>query len=134
MSFPQPADTPVAKPYWEALKRGELVFQRCRHCGESWLPARESCPRCLSPENDWVKSNGRGEVVSWIVYHTAYDEAFGSRVPYDVTLVKLDEGPQLLTNVVDSEAGKRLKLGSRVRLKVESEGDVALARFQLDDD
>jgi uncharacterized OB-fold protein len=132
LSFPQPVDSPVSKPYWEGLRNGVLLYQRCRSCGVSWLPARESCPNCLSADAEWIEAAGGGKVVSWIVYHAAYDEAFRSRVPYDVTLVELDEGPRLLTNVVDSDAGRLLTLGARVRLAIEREGDLALARFRLD--
>jgi len=132
MTFPRPTDSPAAQPYWQGLARGVLLYQCCRKCEEVWLPAREACPRCLSDDHAWMESAGRGKVVSWIVYHTAYDEAFRDRVPYDVTLVELDEGPRLLTNVVDSDAGRALSIGARVRLKIEREGDLALARFQLD--
>jgi len=131
MSFPEPAISSVNAPYWEGLKNGKLLFQRCAHCSNAWLPPREACPKCLAPEPKFEESKGNGHVVSWVVYHTAYDEAFKDRLPYDVTCVELDEGPRVLTNVVDSEAGRKLEIGSRVSLKIELEGELALARFQL---
>lgn len=132
MSYPAPDISNLSAPYWEGLKGGRLLYLRCRHCGHRWLPAREACPRCLTAEPSWEESKGRGKVVSWVVYHLAYHEAFKARLPYDVTLVELDEGPRLLTNVVDSQAGKRLALGSVVYLKIEHEGELALARFSLE--
>ncbi len=132
MSFPQPDITPVSAPYWQGLQQGQLLFQRCRACGTAWLPPREACPNCLAPGPEWQASSGRGHVVSWVVYHTAYDDAFRDRLPYDVTCVELDEGPRLLTNVIDGEAGRRLSLGARVTVAIEREGDLALARFRLD--
>ena len=67
--------------------------------------------------------------MSWVVYHTAYQPAFESRLPYNVALVELSEGPRLLTNIVaDNDA---LTADAPVALKVEWEGDVALARFGL---
>ena len=132
--FPAPDITPLNRPYWDGLKEGRLRFQRCRVCDHAWLPAREACPQCLSAEAEWQDSAGRGQVVSWVVYHTAYHPAFKARLPYDVTLVELDEGPRLLTNVIDSEAGHRLALGARVALAIEQEGDLALARFKLSPD
>ena len=63
------------------------------------------------------------------MYHTAYHPAFESRLPYNVALVELAEGPRLLTNIVDpSEA---LVADAPVELKIEWEGDAALARFRL---
>ena len=51
-----------------------------------------------------------------------------------MTLVELDEGVRLLTNVIDSDAGRALSLGARVRLAIDEENGIALARFRLDKD
>jgi uncharacterized OB-fold protein len=75
------------------------------------------------------RASGRGRIVSWVVYHQAYHPAFESRLPYNVTMVQLDEGPQLLTNVTDSN--EALVAEAAVELNVQWEGDVALARFRL---
>lgn len=133
MSFPEPEITPLNKPYWDGLKEGELRFQRCNSCGNRWLPARESCPKCLAVDAEWCPASGRGKILSWVVYHTAYHDAFAGRVPYDVTLVELEEGPRLLTNIVNGERGARLRIDAAVTLKIEQEGDLALARFELVD-
>ncbi|GGF49172.1 hypothetical protein GCM10011611_64450 [Aliidongia dinghuensis] len=131
MSFPEPDITPLNEPYWSGLKDGRLMFQHCEGCGHNWLPAREACPSCLAPRPTWQASAGWATVVSWVVYHTAYSDAFKDRVPYDVTCVALDEGPRLLTNVIGSEAGRKLCIGSRVTLAIQYEGETALARFRL---
>ena len=64
-----------------------------------------------------------------MIYHHAYHEAFRERLPYNVTLVELDEGPRLITNVVNPDAG--LKVERKVELQIEDEHGVALARFAL---
>lgn len=133
MSFPEPDITPLNRPYWDGLKSGELRYQRCKNCGNCWLPARESCPRCLAAGAEWLPACGRGRVLSWVVYHTAYADAFADRIPYDVTLVELDEGPRLLTNIVNSDCGKLLRIDAVVELAIQHEGDLALARFKLID-
>ena len=43
-------------------------------------------------------------MVSWVIYHHAYHEAFKDRLPYNVALVELDEGPRLITNIVNPAA------------------------------
>ncbi|MEL3891432.1 Zn-ribbon domain-containing OB-fold protein [Ferrovibrio sp. MS7] len=131
MSFPQPDIMPLSAPYWDGLKQGKLLFQQCRACGNRWLPARDACPNCLKREAEWVESSGRGRIVSWVVYHVSYNDAFKDRVPYDVTLVELDEGPRLLSNIVNGDAGRKLSLHASVALQIEHEGDLALARFKL---
>ena len=118
----------MSAPYWNALREGHLVIQRCDR-GHAWLPARTHCPTCLSDQVRWEPASGNGRLVSWVVYHTAYHPAFADRLPYNVSLVELDEGPRLLTNVV--ERNESLAADARVELKVEWEGDVALARFRL---
>ena len=131
MTAPAPEITDLNRPYWDGLAAGELRYLHCKGCGHNWLPAREACPICLVPDPVWQTASGRGRVVSWVVYHKAYHDAFADRVPYDVTLVELDEGPRLLTNVIDSDAGRALSVGAPVELSIEHEGDLALARFRL---
>jgi uncharacterized OB-fold protein len=129
MSVPLPEPTQLTKPYWDALKQGHLVYQRCWRCRHAWLPPRQECPDCLYPDWEWMRASGCGHVVSWVVFHHAYHEAFKSRVPYNVALVELEEGPRLLTNIVNSAAG--IAARRQVRLTIEEEQGFALARFAL---
>ena len=136
MSFPAPEITDINQPYWDGLAAGRLLFQHCETCSQDWLPPRAACPRCLSPQPGWRQAAGTGRVISWVVYHRAYADHLKERVPYDVTLVELDEGVRILTNIVDCNAGKSLTAGARVQLAIEIEEGFALARFKLcaDDD
>lgn len=131
MSFPAPDITPLNRPYWDGLAEGQLKYQHCNACGENWLPARAACPGCLTPDGEWRVSKGRGKIVSWVVYHHAYADFLKAWVPYDVTIVELDEGPRLLTNVVNSDAGRALKPDLPVVLKVETVEGTAFARFRI---
>ena len=130
--MPRPDVNDLSRPYWDALREGHLVVQRCS-CGHAFLPARRHCPSCLSPDVRWERASGKARIVSWVIYHTAYHAAFENRLPYNVSLVELQEGPRLLTNVVDANGAPNLMLAADapVELKVEWEGDVALARFRL---
>ena len=129
MSYPLPEPTPLSKPYWDALVQGQLVYQSCRRCKHAWLPARSECPECLEADWEWAPASGRGRVVSWVVFHHAYHEAFKTRIPYNVTLVELHEGPRLLTNITNPERG--IEVGRTVNLAIEKEQNFALARFIL---
>jgi len=128
VDLPKPEITELARPYWDALQQGHLVFQRCG-CGQAWLPARPECPACLRPGAPWERASGRGTLLSWVVYHTAYHPAFADRLPYHVALVQLEEGPRLLTRILDGPA--RLTGDAPVELQVSHEGEVALATFRL---
>jgi hypothetical protein len=117
--------------YWSSLEAGRLRFQRCSACENSWLPPRTECPRCWSAEWVWEDARGEGTVVSWVVFHTAFHEAFKERVPYNVAVVELAEGPRLVTNLVEplDEAGG--VIDRRCTLVIERDHDRALPRFRL---
>ena len=81
-------------------------MQRCRACGRLRYPAAIVCPECLSGEAEWQAVSGRGKVFSFVVFHRAYHPAWEGRVPYNVALIELDEGPILLSNVIDVDNAK----------------------------
>lgn len=125
--MPLPTITPLTRPFWDGLAEGELRYQGCRDCGNAWLPAREECPNCLSSNVDWQVASGRGRIVSWVVYHTAVHPAFADRVPYNVAVVELDEGPRLITNVKAPESQLAIELP--VVLVIEDESGISVPRF-----
>jgi uncharacterized OB-fold protein len=127
--MPLPTVTPLTAPYWSGLAEGELRHQSCRQCGNAWLPAREECPRCLSDDWGWKAAGGRGRIISWVVYHQAFHPAFAERLPYNVAVVELDEGPRLITNILAPE--EELAIERPVVLQIEQESGVAVPRFTL---
>ncbi|MEQ8654856.1 MAG: OB-fold domain-containing protein [Kiloniellales bacterium] len=131
--IPHPEITEVNRAYWEGLAEGRLQFQRCSACDTAWLPPRAACPACLAPEPGWAVSSGQGRLVSWVVYRQAYADHLKERLPYNVAIVELDEGPRLLTNIIDSAEGEGFAVGARVSLALEEEEGLWLARFRLAD-
>lgn len=114
----RPTVNDVNRPFWEACARGELRLQRCGSCGRLRYPAAIVCPECLSAEAEWQAVSGRGKVFSFVVFHRAYHPAWEGRVPYNVALIELDEGPILLSNVVGVD-NARLAVGLDVRIAFE---------------
>jgi len=115
-------------PYWAGLREGVLTYQAC-DCGNCWLPARQLCPACLGSGWRWETASGQGTIRSWVVYHTAYHPDFKDRLPYNVAIVRLAEGPQLIANIdapVDA-----LRVGAGVRLHVDMTLAQPIARFAL---
>ena len=125
--------TDLNRPYWDALDEGRLTFQQCLSCSHAWLPVRAECPVCLQADWRWEPAAGTGKVVSWIIYHTAYDEAWKDRIPYNVAIVALDEGPRLVTNLVGVGHGE-IVADLAVRLAIERRDGIALACFTPDRD
>lgn len=129
VSIPEPDVTPVNEPHWQGLKDGALKFQQCEACGHAWLPTREDCPNCLHHGYRWQDASGRGTLVSWVVYHVVFNKAFADRVPYNVAVVELEEGPRAITNIVNPEDG--LRADRPVELVIEQDEGISLARFRL---
>jgi uncharacterized OB-fold protein len=126
--MPLPTVTPMTEPYWTGLAAGELRHQRCGACGNAWLPAREECPGCLSDDWEWQAASGRGRIISWVVYRQAFHPAFADRLPYNVAVVELDEGPRLITNILGAEDD--LAIERPVVLEIEQESGVSVPRFR----
>ncbi|MDX3907035.1 MAG: OB-fold domain-containing protein [Pigmentiphaga sp.] len=118
----------VNTTYWDEIKQGRLVYQYCS-CGHAWLPPRALCPKCLGTDWTWKQASGNGELVSWVVYHVAYHPEFKNRLPYNVAIVALEEGPRLITNIVGGQ--DRLAVGAPVRLAIDTTREVPLAQFEL---
>jgi len=129
--FPAPEPTAVSAPYWDALKAGHLQFQRCKKCKHAWLPPRGECPNCLADQWSWERASGQGKLVSWVVYHIAYHPAFADKLPYNVAVVELAEGPRLITNIVNPTEQGGLRADRPVELAIQQEQGIALARFRL---
>jgi hypothetical protein len=117
--------------YWAALEAGRLSFQRCESCGNAWLPPRTECPRCWSEKWWWEAASGAGHVVSWVVYHVAFDKRFEERLPYNVAVVELTEGPRLVTNLTNMPAHAENLIGRPVSLVIERDHGRSLPRFAL---
>lgn len=88
-------------PFWKGCKNHELTFQKCTACGHVRWPAAIICPNCHSTDTEWIVAKGRGTVYTFSVYHMVYHPGFSDEIPYVTAIVELDEGPHLLTNIVD---------------------------------
>ena len=97
---PQPKLEGLTGEFYDWIARGELRFQRCGAC-RTWrhLP-RPICATCHGTEWSWGRSSGRGRVFTWTVTHRSLHPAF-TGVPYAQVLVEMDEGPRVLSWVVD---------------------------------
>jgi uncharacterized OB-fold protein len=102
---PQAADLPNATPsqltavFWDACRRSELLFQRCGRCEGVNFPPTEFCRQCQAREHQWERSSGHGTLYSWTVVHRPVTPAFAT--PYAPAIVTLDEGYQMVTNIIN---------------------------------
>jgi uncharacterized OB-fold protein len=100
---PGPIVTPETAEYWAAGHRGVLLIGSCEICGHIFFPPRAVCPRCWESGAGSTASSGRGSVYAYSVVHQNRNPGFRDNLPYVVALVELDEGVQLMTNLVDCD-------------------------------
>jgi uncharacterized OB-fold protein len=120
--LPAPAPSALSAPFWQATADGELRLQRCEGCHAFRFPPKVLCPVCLGDGVAWVGVAGSATVVTHTVVHQPASAAFAGRVPYTIAVVRLDEGPRMLTNIVDCEPGA-VHPGMRVRVGFEARQD-----------
>ncbi|MCP4754399.1 MAG: Zn-ribbon domain-containing OB-fold protein [Proteobacteria bacterium] len=97
---PDPIVNPWAKPFWEAAREEKLAYQTCRDCNKNIFYPRIACPDCFSDNLEWIEASGKGTVYTSTVVENNAPSAFIAEVPYVVAIVKLEEGIQMLSNIV----------------------------------
>ena len=101
--LPRPISPEVTRPFWEAAKRHELVMPRCTTCDHLFFYPRSECPRCLSSHLEWVRVSGRGRLHTYTIVYQPANAAFRDDTPYIYAVVQLDEGPRMVSNVVQCD-------------------------------
>ena len=116
-------------PFWAATAEGRLTLQRCNQCDTViWWP-RSLCPACSSFDLSWFDASGEGSVYSYTVVHRSQGRRWNEVTPYVLAYVELDEGPRLMTNIVDCDPAT-VAVDTRVRVVWDDTGEGnALPRF-----
>jgi len=106
--LPAPAVSAETQAYWDAAAKGKLLVRKCTSCGELHHYPRTICPFCFSDQTEWTPAKGTGTIYSYSVMRRA-------EVPYAIAYVTLDEGPSMMTNLVQCDFDT-LRIGQRVKL------------------
>lgn len=126
---PLPKPTELSRPFWEGCRQHKLLVQRCGRCARCFFIPSAFCPHCLDVDHTWVQSSGRGEVVTWTVVWRPPTPAF--EPPYVVAVVRLEEGYEMVTNLLDVDPDTDL-MGAAVRVRFRQESDdITLPFFEL---
>ncbi len=110
------------QPFWGALDAGNFVLARCP-CG-AYYARSQACLRCGADAQalTWVPASGRGTVRTFVVFDKPYHPYFKERTPYVVAVVTLEEGPEITTNVVDTNVTD-VVIGMPVRIIISERGE-----------
>jgi uncharacterized protein len=124
-----PEITPQHEPFWAALRQHRVELQRCSRCSRFRFVPTELCS-CGSPDYEWTPISGKGEVYTYTVVHRAPTPAYQADVPYVIAHVTMDEGPRMISNLVDCRPAD-VKIGMPVEIVFDDvTADVTLYRFR----
>lgn len=89
LPIPVPENDNLSAPYWEGVRREELMVQRCKDCG-TWVWGPEwICHSCHSFDLEWTKVEGKGRIYSWERPWHPVHPALKDHGPYLIVLVEL---------------------------------------------
>jgi uncharacterized OB-fold protein len=127
-ALPQP--TPETQHFWDGCKAGQLLLQRCDDCAKVYFPPRPFCPACASRGVSVFKASGKGVLYSYVIHHRPVP---GFTPPYAIVVVQLDEGPRMMTNIVDCpQTPEALVLDMPVEVIFQAQNDtITLPLFRL---
>ena len=118
------------RPFWDAAGEGRFLVKRCRACGAVHHYPRQFCPSCWSDDVAWVDASGRATLYTWSVVYANDLPPFPERLPYVAAVVDLEEGPRVMTNIVDCDPDS-VRVGQAVELVFHDTGaGSALPRFR----
>ncbi len=122
-----PRATPETQPFWKAAAAGRLDVPQCRSCDRPFFYPRTSCPQCGSEEIRWITCSGRSTLYSYVISHRPAP-GFGEKTV--IAVVELEEGPRMMTNVIDVEpTPEALELDMPLQVRFEQRGDVTVPVF-----
>ena len=87
--------------FWKAAAEHRLVVPRCNRTGRYFFPPERCVPGTDSIDWDYVESGGHGTIYTYSVVYRPMTADFVAH--YVLAVVDLDEGPAMLTNLVDCE-------------------------------
>ncbi len=125
----KPKPTPETSHFWEGNKIGQLRLQRCTQCSHTYFPPRPFCPRCACRDVEVYQASGKATLHSYVISHMP---APGFTPPYSIAVVQLQEGPRMMTNVVDCpQTPEALELDMALEVKFERiDDEITLALFR----
>jgi len=112
--------------FWEGVKAGKLLFQRCSACGTLRQPPGPMCPECQSLKWSPSEASGRGTVCAWILSRHPTEPDANPRI---VVLIQLENGLRMISNLRDI-ALEQVTLDMPVELFFDTVNGRALPQFR----
>ena len=85
----------TTREFFEGVRAGRLVVQRCAACGALAVPPKAVCPACEGTRWDRATLGGDGEIASYTVIRVPPGH-LAAEAPYVVAVARMAEGVSLL--------------------------------------
>ena len=93
------------KDYAKGLTKGKLLGLKCSSCKGVTVPPKMTCQECGGTDLEVIELCKKGKITTFTLVHVA-PEGRQNEVPYVIALVKLDEGPWIMGNIMEVDPAK----------------------------
>jgi len=131
---PLPVPSAWSAPFWQAARERRLVIQHCADCATPIMYPRRFCPACLGENLHFVPARGTGTIYTLTTQMLAAPSGFTPLLPYIIAIIRLDEGVQMMSNLVGANA-HTARIGDRVVVdfQVTENPEIVLPVFYLEE-
>lgn len=120
--------------FWREIdERYVLKGNKCGNCQTIHFPSRTLCPKCRHASVGRLlpyKLSGKGTVEATTIVHSP-PAGFELQAPYVLALVRLDEGPRVTAQVVDTKP-ENVRIGTKVSAvfrRINEEGEAGVIQY-----
>ncbi|MBJ7331850.1 MAG: Zn-ribbon domain-containing OB-fold protein [Solirubrobacteraceae bacterium] len=108
------AASPEESLFYNSLKEGQLVGQRCPTCQKVYVPPRSACPADGTPTAEEVPLSDTGTITTFCIVNVPF---LGQRItpPYVSAYVLLDGADIALLHLILDVPAEEVRMGMRVK-------------------
>ena len=121
---PVPENDDLSKPYWEGLKAGKLMVQKCNGCGQHQFGPEWICHNCNSFDLTYEQVAPTGKIFSWERAWYPVHPALKDKLPYLTVLIELPQaGNVRMVGNLLGDPMQQVNIGSDVEAVFEDHDD-----------
>ena len=130
MKKPLPIPTKWSQPFWDAAKQHKLVLKKCGKCGFIDHPPYLYCTSCHADEHEWIEASGKATLAAYAINVFGVPFPFWDDLPFVVALIDLQEGPRMISNIVECDHDK-LENGMELEVLFDDvSGEISLPKWR----
>ena len=118
----KPKPTPETQHFWDGTQRRRTAPATLRRLRPRLFSAAPVLPVLRLAQGQVFKASGKGKLYSYVINHRP--AAPGFTPPYAIAVVELDEGPRMMSNIIDCpQTPEALELDMKLEVAFEKLDD-----------